>query len=137
MSYTPDPNAFAVNAFTLDWSTLAIYAFPPFSCVEKTARKIIQDKARGIIIVPNWPSQSWFSMLQRIQIEEPFSILPSEHQLYLPCQPQELHPLHKKLELLAFHVNGTHYMARAYLQQLKILFCHHGALEPGNSMKLT
>ena len=110
VSYTPDPNAFAVNAFTLDWRNLAIYAFPPFSCVGKMVRKIIQDKAEGIIIVPNWPSQSWFSMLQKIKIEEPFFIFPSKHQLYLPSQPQELHPLHKKLELLALHVSGTLYM---------------------------
>lgn len=110
VSYTPDPNAFAVNAFTLDWSNLAIYAFPPFSCVGKMVRKIIQDKAKGIIIVPNWPSQSWFSMLQKIKIEEPFFIFPSKHQLYLPSKPQELHPLHKKLELLALHVSGTLYM---------------------------
>ena len=79
VSYTPDPNAFAINAFTLDWSNLAIYAFPPFSCVGKMVRKIIQDKAKGIIIVPNWPSQSWFSMLQKIKIEEPFFIFPSKH----------------------------------------------------------
>ena len=110
VSYTPDPNAFAVNAFTLDWRNLAIYAFPPFSCVGKMVRKIIQDKAEGIIIVPNWPSQSWFSMLQKIKIEEPFFIFPSKHQLCLPSQPQELHPLHKKLELLALHVSGTLYM---------------------------
>ena len=64
VSYTLEPNAFAVNAFTLDWTTLAIYAFPPFSCVGNTVRKIIQDKAMGIIIVRNWPSQSWFYMLQ-------------------------------------------------------------------------
>ena len=27
--------------------------------------------------------------------------------LFLPAQPQEIHPLHKKLELLAYHLSGT------------------------------
>eukprot|EP00794_Sanderia_malayensis_P004188 gene4188-4745_t len=33
VSYRPDPQAFAVNAFTLQWSDLFFYAFPPFSII--------------------------------------------------------------------------------------------------------
>ncbi len=58
VSYQPDPDALAVNAFSLDWNKIKFYAFPPFSCVGKMLNKIYTDKAHGIIIVPNWPSQS-------------------------------------------------------------------------------
>ena len=30
MSYSPDPDAIAINAFSLDWASLKFYAFPPF-----------------------------------------------------------------------------------------------------------
>ena len=33
VSYQPDPNAFAVNAFTLNWGELKFYAFPRFSLI--------------------------------------------------------------------------------------------------------
>ena len=35
VSYQPDPHAFAVDAFSMDWQGLNFYAFPPFSCVRK------------------------------------------------------------------------------------------------------
>ena len=33
VSYKPDPSALAIDAFTLDWSKLMFYAFPPFSVI--------------------------------------------------------------------------------------------------------
>ena len=49
VSYKPDPYAKHIDAFTITWSTEDFYCFPPFSCVTKVIRKIIQDKARGIL----------------------------------------------------------------------------------------
>ena len=31
MSYRPDPEAIAIDAFSLNWSNLNFYSFPPFS----------------------------------------------------------------------------------------------------------
>ena len=33
MSYRPDPDAIATNAFSLDWANLKFYVFPPFSVI--------------------------------------------------------------------------------------------------------
>ena len=106
VSYHPDPDAFAVDAFSIDWNGIKFYAFPPFSCVGKMLRKIFADKAYGIIIVPNWPSQSWFSMLYDLYVCEPFVIPPSKKQTYLPNQPAVQHPLYRSLELLTCLVHG-------------------------------
>ena len=106
VSYQPDPDAFAVDAFAMDWKGYNFYAFPPFSCVGKMLRKIYSDKAYGVIIVPNWPSQSWFSMIYDLHVCEPFLISPSKKQLYLPNQPAVQHPLCNSLELLACLVRG-------------------------------
>ncbi|XP_011883838.1 PREDICTED: uncharacterized protein LOC105570987 [Vollenhovia emeryi] len=46
-SWFPDPLSVAVDAFTVDWSRVYFYAFPPFAIITKTLRKIIKDKAEG------------------------------------------------------------------------------------------
>ena len=57
MSYKPDPDAEAVSAFTLSWSDVTFCAFPPFCIIPSVLQKIIKDRARGILVVPDWPSQ--------------------------------------------------------------------------------
>lgn len=66
VSWKQDPDAFTVDAFTLDWNHMYFYAFPPCSLILKCIRKIINDKAEGIFIFPNWPSQPWFPLLKSI-----------------------------------------------------------------------
>lgn len=57
VSWKRDPSAFNVDAFTIDWSSYYFYAFPPFSLILKSLRKIINDGATGIMVVPYWKSQ--------------------------------------------------------------------------------
>ena len=67
VSFAPDPGAFAIDAFTISWSKFTFfYAFPPFSCIFKTIRKILQDRATGVLIVPWWPSQPWWARLRKL-----------------------------------------------------------------------
>ena len=106
IAYRPDPEAVAINSFSVSWSDLKFYSFPPFSCVGKVLQKITQDQATGLIIVPDWPNQPWYGSLFDICIVDPYIIPPSVNQLYLPNQPQLHHPLFKSLGLLACHVSG-------------------------------
>ena len=53
VSYRPNPQCIAVNAFLLDWSTLDFYAFSPFVCLNRVLQKTSQDKAKGIVIAPD------------------------------------------------------------------------------------
>lgn len=63
VSWRQDPDAVAVDAFTLRWKSMFFYAFPPFPLILKCLHKIINDQAKGILIFPNWPSQPWFPLL--------------------------------------------------------------------------
>ncbi|XP_061707802.1 uncharacterized protein LOC133518191 [Cydia pomonella] len=45
VSWFQEPDAFAVDAFTLNWSQHFFYAFPPFCLLLKCIRKIIDDNA--------------------------------------------------------------------------------------------
>ena len=60
ITWKNDPDAYAVDAFTISWKNKLFYAFPPFSLITKTMQKIINDKANGIVVVPYWPTQPWF-----------------------------------------------------------------------------
>ena len=87
ISYHPDPGAQAVNAFTLSWCGLHFYAFPPFSIILKTLRKIREDKATGILVVPHWPTQSWWPYLTSMLIAQPVILPRTSKLLYLPAKP--------------------------------------------------
>jgi hypothetical protein len=63
MSFHPDPEAFAVDAFFWSWEDLDFYLFPPFVCISKILQKVAFDKARGILITPKWRNQLWYPHL--------------------------------------------------------------------------
>ena len=106
ISYRPDSKCIAVDAFRLDWSKLDFYAFPPFVCLNWVFQKTYQDKAKGIVISPDWPSQPFYPRLIAMSIKT-ISIAPRETNLYLPNQPAVKHPLGKTLKILACLVDGT------------------------------
>ncbi|XP_071576800.1 uncharacterized protein [Temnothorax nylanderi] len=58
VSWSRDPGSIAVDAFTIDWSQYFFYAFPPFAIILRVLRKIQDDGARGIVVVPHWPAQA-------------------------------------------------------------------------------
>lgn len=97
VSWKQDPDAESVDAFTLNWQSVYFYAFPPFSLILKSLRKIIDDKATGIIVYPIWPSQPWFPLLQSLIISDVFYLNPNKY--LLQSHFRDHHPLHKSLTL--------------------------------------
>lgn len=65
----PSPEAFAVDAFTLNLTNLDFYAFPSFAMLLKTLVKIKQDMSTGILIVPKWENQPWFPLFTELLVE--------------------------------------------------------------------
>ena len=49
--------------FSVKWNTEFYYIFPPFSLLEKVTAKIYRDKTKAIVVIPNWPTQHWYSSL--------------------------------------------------------------------------
>ena len=48
MSWRPDQDCVAVDAFTVNWTSWAsIYAFPPFTLIQKTLGKLKKRPSRG------------------------------------------------------------------------------------------
>ena len=109
VSYRPDPLARYIDAFTISWADANFYCFPPFSCIPKVVRKIICDKARGVLVVPQWPTQSWYPMILAILEQAPVVLPPAQNLLLLPSNPEQRHPLHKKLRIAICLVSGANY----------------------------
>ena len=61
VSPVPDPNAWAVDALTVSWENLDMYAFPPVSLLGKVVSKLSDHLyKRVILIAPGWPNMPWF-----------------------------------------------------------------------------
>ena len=104
-SFRPNPHCTAVNAFSEDWANITFYAFPPFSIIGKTLQKIENDKATGILVVPECPNQLWYSQFQSI-IKNPILLFPRSDLLTLPSSPLITQPLCHHLHLRATLVSA-------------------------------
>ena len=82
VSWKPDPEATYVGACSISWENHFFYAFPPFSLIPRCLQKIEMEKAEGIMIVPLWPTQPWYSQLLHLIIEAP-KTLPAGNCFYL------------------------------------------------------
>ena len=90
-AYRPDPGAEAVDAF------------PPFSIIAAVLKKIKEDRATGVCILPHWPTQAWFPMVDKMAIRESVVLPPSRSLLHLPTLPDQTHSLHTSLSWSASH----------------------------------
>ena len=137
VSFKPDPGSYAVDAFHINWDQYLFYAFPPFSLITKVLRKIYQEKATGIIIVPNWPTQPWWPRLMAMVIQPPLLLPKRRSTIFLPCQPEVPHPLFPKLQLLACHLSGVFSKTMVYHQQQEQSLRVHGDLQQELNTKST
>lgn len=87
-----DSEALLINAMTLDWSPYYWYAFPPFSLIPRILKKIIEEGSRGIIVVPYWCSQPWYTIFIKLLASEMLFFNPSDSLLLSPCR-KLIHPL--------------------------------------------
>ena len=107
ISWLPDPNSVAVDAFTVSWTHKRFYSFPPFSVIGQAIAKIRKDKARGIMIIPYWKTQYWFPVIMDLLTDHPIILPVSQNLLQLQFDRIKIHPLYPKLTLLAVHLSGN------------------------------
>jgi hypothetical protein len=132
-SWKPDPDSTFINAFTLNWNTFNnIYFFPPFSLMGRCLQKIRQEKAKGIVIAPLWPTQPWFTRLLELIVDYPVIICKRKALLTLP-HTNKKHPLTKKLQLIACKVSGNSFENEDFQKCLPIFSCHLGNVAPRSS----
>lgn len=99
ISWRPDPDSIAIDAFTVCWARYFFYAFPPFSIILRVLQKIRCEKARGILIVPYWPAQPWYPVFKSMLTSDPLYFNPDKNLLF--TSNREPHPLWENLTLVA------------------------------------
>lgn len=101
VSWKNEPGAWNIDSFTIPWSDLNFYAFPPFSIILKMLQKILHEKAEGIVVVPEWPTQPWYPLLQKMIVSV---FKPNRYLLQSPFR--QAHNLHASLTLVAVRLSG-------------------------------
>ena len=92
-----DPNAFAIDAFSLDWSGLDALIFPPFSVIPRVLQKIRKERPRGLLILPHWTTQPWFNAARTLPRRAEKRIAVDRNTL---CRrPDESHPCAGRMSL--------------------------------------
>ena len=137
VSYQPDPEAAAVNAFSLSWSDMKFYCFPPFCIIPRILQKITREKAIGVIVVPFWPSQPWFPRLAAMWTERPVLVVARENLLSLPEKPEEKHRLRKTLQMIICKLSGKSSDAEDFRNRQAALCAPLGDLQPQNCIQYT
>jgi hypothetical protein len=74
VSPVPDPQALAIDAFSIPWASVLGYAFPPLPVLSKVIRKAREEKAALILVAPFWPKQPWFPELMELCHEQPLAL---------------------------------------------------------------
>lgn len=106
VSWHRDPDSMQIDAFTMNWKYYHFYAFPPFSVILQTLKKIQTDEAEGVVVVPLWPTQPWYPLFTSLIVSEKILFKP---QLTLLSSPhRKTHPLCHNLSLVAACLSGKH-----------------------------
>jgi hypothetical protein len=100
MAYRPDPDAFAIDAFSWSWKGFRFYCFPPFACISRILQKVSSEDTIGILVTPDWKNQVWYSYLRIITIKE-INLPYSDHLLLDPTGAQRIHPMAHRMRLRA------------------------------------
>jgi hypothetical protein len=137
VSFHPDPGAIAVNAFHMSWQQYQAYIFPPFCLISRILQKIQQEQCTVVVVVPRWPTQTWWPKLVSLLIAYPILLPKTRDTLILPSSPESTHPLYPHLELLMCHLSGNRSKVKAFQQLLPTLFPNPGDKGRLNSIDLT
>ena len=96
-----DSQAWVVNALSISWEGLAVYAFLPTAINTKVLQKLQQHKCSMVLLIPLWVKQRWFPMLLELLVDFPIE---------LPLWAQLLRQLRSSL----FHQNAEVYRLHAW-----------------------
>lgn len=85
VSRDPQPGAWRVDAMSFPWNNIGLpWANPPFILIHRILRKVLQEQATMVIVVPMWSTQTWWPTLLSLLADRP-ALLPQRDDLYLPA----------------------------------------------------
>lgn len=133
-AYLPDSQAYAINAFSLNWNETFNYAFPPFSQLCRLVQKLCEDCAEMLLIAPLFPTQPWFPRILQ-QVSGQSYILPKTSRILHLTGSQKKHRL-TSMRMAAFRLSGNLSLVQDYQKTLLTSSCIPGGIQHPNSMGL-
>ena len=127
VSWRPDPYARWTDAFSIDWSLVQGYAFPPICMIGKCLSRVLQQGVPSLVLItPLWQGQAWFPAALRLSCDFP-QVLPAWPTL-LTCPDQEVHPLveTQRLILVAWKLSGRRSLTEVFRRRLPNFCWHRG-----------
>ena len=117
----------------MNWKPYYFYAFLPFSLLASCLQKIEQEQSTGILTVPMWTTQPWFTLLLNLLTNNPLALPQTDNLLFLP-HSNAFHPLRRRLLLMACKVSESPSSRETFQSKLPTSFCSLGQLVPKNNM---
>ena len=133
VSLLPDPQAIAIDAFTLDWTNRFAYAFPPLASYHNFLQKLEMDQAQAILIAPIWLTQPWYVKLTRLLIRKPILLPRQKSNVHLPFTPEQRHPLGSQLRLMACLLSRNPSRVNKFHKHLTTQPSTRGGQQPKNN----
>ena len=127
VSWRPEMNAMAIDAFNLTWNYYLGYLFPPFSLIPLCLKKIQRDQAECILIAPVWKSRPWCPILLSVLSHQPLLLPQSRFLLQLPGT-NKIHTFctQKSFRLAAWKILGKGYKVKDLLRRFPTFSSPHG-----------
>jgi hypothetical protein len=116
-SWQHDFDAAGVDSLCHEWNWKATtYAYPPVFLVSRILQKILHDETHDLILVlPLWPSQSWWPTLMSVLTEVPI-ILP--HRRWITSDPGGQPTWNHSWPLVACRTSGN----KTYIKSVRYKF---------------
>ncbi|KYN29460.1 hypothetical protein ALC57_01098 [Trachymyrmex cornetzi] len=111
VSWLPDPLAFAIEAFSLDWGNFYFYSFLLFVLITRVLRKIVTDRAEGIMVVPRLLTQPC-PLFNRLVCNHPLYFEPDANMF--SSSFREVHPACSKISLVVAKAFPPSLFAKGY-----------------------
>ena len=136
VSWRPEPESHAVDAFSISWAGMKLYCFPPFSVIPAVLQKMVMDKSVGILVMPNWPTQPYYATAMKMLLACPLFIPKRKTLLQLPAKT-DVHKIWDKLDLLICLLSGDQLQTEAFRKTLPTFCSHHGDQKHPNNTNVT
>lgn len=126
ISWFPEPGAVGNDAFSLSWTGMCPYIFPPFNIIGKVVNKIVSDQVeKAIVVLPFWKSQTWFPLVLANLADFPVRLPRHRDLMVLPHNGAE-HPLKRSITMIGAVISGVRSQTRAFQSRLQTLSLNHG-----------
>ena len=123
VSWLPDPEAWKIDAFSLDWDMVGIYCFPPFCLILRILHRVILQQADMMIIVPMWKQRPWYPQLIDLLVDFPI-ILPKTNIILDPAGKAVMTGVN--WNLIACSISGKDSKRKAFQERLERLSSQAG-----------